>query len=409
MNLRLSIVAIKLFAVALFCGGCNEEDKNRNVTTSAQPVISSVTPTEISRGQLNLDIRITGTNLNGITELHMGDGVTVNSFSSPSASEIHAQVSASRNTSAGVRTLTVTTSSGTGSTSSLFSVSQNHAPIAKFKQDPIDPGINSVVKFDASTSEDSNGNIATYQWDFGDGKSGKGKLATHKYTAPGTYRVQLTVADHNQATNSVGREVEVVRNQPPVARFSVSPGKGNTSTTFSYDASASSDPDGRIVDFLWKFGDGRSGQGKQITHEFSREGSYDTELTVTDNKGSKSNAFREVQVEKEQGQRCSGKGGHGPGYIFTVVSADRGSRTIVGRFQGGAGCEAYYRCGDIRKGGYPGRSPGQEYWIGTICEFVNLGGGLARMRVSGGKYWPRPGESKLYTWPQLDGCSAPCR
>ena len=201
MNLRLSIVAIKLFAVALFCAGCSDDDQNnRNVTTSAQPVISSVSPTQISKGQLNLDIRITGTNLSGVTEVAMGDGITVHSFSAPNASEIQARISSSRNASAGARTLTVTTSNGTNSSSTVFSVSQNQAPIAKFKQDPLDPGIDSVVKFDASISEDSNGNIATYQWDFGDGKSGKGKLTTHKYLSAGKFKVQLTVADHNQAT-----------------------------------------------------------------------------------------------------------------------------------------------------------------------------------------------------------------
>jgi PKD repeat protein len=408
MNLRLSIVAVKLFAIALFCGGCSDEDNNRDVTTSAQPAISSVSPNQISRGQQNQEVRISGSNLSGVTAVQMGDGISVQSFSSTSATEILAKVSASRTTSAGTRSISITTSGGSATSGSVFSVSQNVAPVAKFKQDPINPGIDSIVKFDASISEDD-GDIATYQWDFGDGKSGKGKLTTHKYLSAGTFRVQLTVSDRNQATATVGRELEVVRNNPPVARFSVSPGKGTTDTTFFYDGSASSDPDGRIVDFLWRFGDGRTGSGKQVSHTFNREGSYETELTVTDNKGSKANLLREIEVEKEQGQRCSGKGGHGPGYLFTVVSADRGSRTIVGRFNGGAGCEAYYRCGDIRKGGYPGRSPGTEYWIGTICEFVNLGGGLARMKVSGGRYWPRPGESKLYTWPQLDGCSAPCR
>ncbi len=410
MNLRLSIVAVKLFAVAIFCGGCGDDDRNnQDVTQSAQPSIASASPAQISRGQQNQDVRISGANLSGVTAVQMGDGISVQSFSSTSPSEILVRVSASRTTSAGSRSIAVTTAAGTANSSSVFSLSQNVAPIAKFKQDPISPGIDSIVKFDASISEDSNGDIATYQWDFGDGKSGKGKLTTHKYLSAGTYRVQLTVSDRSQATGTVGRELDVVRNKPPVARFSVSPGKGNTSTTFAYDASASDDPDGRIVDFLWKFGDGKTGKGEQISHEYGREGSYETELTVTDNKGSKANLFREIEVEKETGQRCSGKGGHGPGFLFTVVSADRGSRTIVGRFNGGAGCEAYYRCGDIRKGGYPGRSPGTEYWIGTICEFVNLGGGLARIRVSGGRYWPRPGESKLYTWPQLDGCSAPCR
>ncbi len=409
MKLRLPIIAVKLFAVALFWAGCSDDDNTSNVTTTAQPVIASASPAQLSRGQSNQEVRISGSNLSGVTAVQMGDGVTVQEFNSTSASEIAVKVNVARNTSAGTRTITVTTAGGSATSSSAFSVSQNVVPTAKFTQNPINPGIDSVVTFDASNSEDPDGNIASYIWDFGDGKTGKGKIETHKYTTPGTFKVKLTVTDRNQAADSSSRDLEVVRNKPPVAHFTVSPGNGTVSTTFNYDGSSSSDPDGRIVDFLWNFGDGRTANGKQASHKYSREGSFDVELTVTDNKGSKANTSRELEIEKERGQRCSGKGGHGPGYLFTVVSADRNSRTIVGRFNGGAGCEAYYRCGDIRKGGYPGRSPGTEYWIGTICEFVNLGGGLAQMKVSGGKYWPRPGESKLYTWPQLDGCSAPCR
>jgi PKD repeat protein len=35
----------------------------------------------------------------------------------------------------------------------------------------------------------------TYEWKFGDGKTGRGESVTHTYTRAGTYQVTLTVTD----------------------------------------------------------------------------------------------------------------------------------------------------------------------------------------------------------------------
>ncbi|HTG84572.1 MAG TPA: PKD domain-containing protein, partial [Gemmatimonadales bacterium] len=52
-----------------------------------------------------------------------------------------------------------------------------------------------TVEYDASSSTDDVG-IGSYKWDFGDGKSGSGKLVTHVYSAPNQfYTVTLTVFD----------------------------------------------------------------------------------------------------------------------------------------------------------------------------------------------------------------------
>jgi hypothetical protein len=49
-----------------------------------------------------------------------------------------------------------------------------------------------VVSVDASAST---GDIASYQWDFGDGASGVGKTVSHTYAAAGDYSIVLTVTD----------------------------------------------------------------------------------------------------------------------------------------------------------------------------------------------------------------------
>ena len=50
----------------------------------------------------------------------------------------------------------------------------------------------------------------------------------------------------------------------------------------AFDAAASSDPCGEIIDYAWNFGDGQTGNGRDLTHVFSEEGSYTVRMVVTD-------------------------------------------------------------------------------------------------------------------------------
>jgi subtilisin len=63
--------------------------------------------------------------------------------------------------------------------------------------------------FDASGSSDSDGSIASYDWDFGDGNTVSGVTANHTYAASGTYTVVLTVTDDERATDSDSQSVTV--------------------------------------------------------------------------------------------------------------------------------------------------------------------------------------------------------
>ncbi len=47
--------------------------------------------------------------------------------------------------------------------------------------------------FDGSASSDGDGSIVQYQWNFGDGTTATGPVASRTYTANGTYDVTLTV------------------------------------------------------------------------------------------------------------------------------------------------------------------------------------------------------------------------
>jgi len=99
----------------------------------------------------------------------------------------------------------------------------------------LDPGDTLVCSSDGSVDPD--GEIVSYEWDFGDGSRASGTSATHVYGAEGTYRVTLTTTDNQGARQStdcivtVGTPTDPVLPPPP------------------------SDPTDMIVrSFLWSFG-----------------------------------------------------------------------------------------------------------------------------------------------------------
>ncbi len=57
--------------------------------------------------------------------------------------------------------------------------------------------------FDASDSQDSDGTITAYEWNFGDGTSATGMTVSHSYASAGDYAVILLVRDNDGADTSV--------------------------------------------------------------------------------------------------------------------------------------------------------------------------------------------------------------
>ena len=102
--------------------------------------------------------------------------------------------------------LTVTDDNGaTDTTSTAITVSTTFV-IARFSYSPENPIINQLITFNASSST---GNITIYEWDFGDGSNATGIIATHSYSATGTYTVNLTVTDDNGATGTTTTVITV--------------------------------------------------------------------------------------------------------------------------------------------------------------------------------------------------------
>ena len=73
--------------------------------------------------------------------------------------------------------------------------------------------------------------------------------------------------------------------QAPVADFTWEPETPYTGETVTFNATASYDPDGTIVSYVWDFGDNTTGGGNITTHAYTDDGNYTVTLNVTDNDG----------------------------------------------------------------------------------------------------------------------------
>jgi hypothetical protein len=114
------------------------------------------------------------------------------------------------------------------------------------------------VTFDAGLSYDSDGNIVSYEWQFGDEATGIGPAPVHVYDDYGSYAVQLIVTDNDGKTGISTHTVTLVEgpiNHAPVANFTWS----QDGFHVDFDGGESNDIDGDIVDWFWLFGDGQEG------------------------------------------------------------------------------------------------------------------------------------------------------
>jgi PKD repeat protein len=85
-------------------------------------------------------------------------------------------------------------------------------------------------------------------------------------------------------------------NGTPVPSFTYSPSTPLTKSDITFDASLSTDSDGRIVSYAWNFGDGSQGSGSVVRHSYSAAGAYTVTLTVTDDRGQTASVSKSVAV-----------------------------------------------------------------------------------------------------------------
>ena len=155
-----------------------------------------------------------------------------------------------------------------------------------------------AASFNGSGSFDQDGLVVSYAWDFGDGTTAVGATSSHSYGKIGTYNATLTVTDNQGLSNQDILLIQVLGpNLSPIAKASAAPATGPAALTVTLDGTASSDPDGSIVSYVWNFGDGTAaGSGSKVQHTYQSAGSFTARLTVTDNRGATAAASVLIQA-----------------------------------------------------------------------------------------------------------------
>lgn len=137
--------------------------------------------------------------------------------------------------------------------------------------------------FSATTNDEIATQPIEYRWDWGDGTTATGLLATHSYQEPGTYNVIFT-ASNDGVTDSESMSVTVV--PPPVpaeiVTIDAAPSPAETGTEVQFTSNVLGDTP---IEYNWSFGDGTTGSGASPTHVYETPGTYDVSLEVVNETG----------------------------------------------------------------------------------------------------------------------------
>jgi PKD repeat protein len=207
----------------------------------------------------------------------------------------------------------------------------NQPPVVDFSWTPTDNiKTGDTVQFNSGASNDPDGTIIAWEWDFGDGNYSILENPTHVYTENDTFTVELTVIDNNGSTNSTTKQI-TIQNRAPTA--DAGPNQLVNTTLVSFDGTGSSDPDGSIDSYAWDFGDNTTGTGATPTHTYSQDGSYTVTLNVTDDDGGTDEDTASVTVDTQPPETTAtlnGTEGDHDWYTSNVTVTLEANDTTVG-------------------------------------------------------------------------------
>jgi PKD repeat protein len=167
--------------------------------------------------------------------------------------------------------LTVTNQFGSSTEIKKDYISIGMGPKADFTAAPASGNVPLSVKF----TDTSQGQVATWQWDFGDGKRSNEKDPVHTYWTAGVYNVILTVS--NEYGSSDARKNNIITVIGPLtSKFSPAPSSGSAPLFVTFTDRSIGSP----TSWKWNFGDGTTSDLQNPTHTFTSGGAFDVKLEI---------------------------------------------------------------------------------------------------------------------------------
>ncbi len=152
---------------------------------------------------------------------------------------------------------------------------------------------NKPVKIEVNVEEE-NPNICEINW--GDDTKTDCSVTEHQYKDNGNYKVTATATDKagNSGTNSVFASVENVAPENPAIAIS---GELVINNKITFIGSAEDVLADIPLDYYWDFGDNSNAEGKESMHTYTKAGTYEITLIVSDKDNGKVELKQTIIIE----------------------------------------------------------------------------------------------------------------
>ena len=206
-------------------------------------------------------------------------------------------------------------------------VTPNYPPVADASAEPYIGFIQEPITLNGTKSYDPDGKIDEWNWDYGDGTTGKQELSTHSYSTPGTYSVILTVKDSRGATDSDETLVIISQpNRPPTIPIVDGPPQSTLTTTPSFTA-LSTDPDNDTIAYTFTWGDNTStttdflanNSPVTLNHTWTSAGEYLIMVQAYDNEMYSDPTGMTIVVQDIEQQAIASVDTGGPSIVLIVA------------------------------------------------------------------------------------------
>jgi PKD repeat protein len=145
-------------------------------------------------------------------------------------------------------------------------------PVAAFSGDPV----SGCAPLEVVFTDESTGDVTSWDWDFGDGQTDTQQNPTHTYTASGDYDVQLIVTGLG-GSDTLTMLVYISVTEGVTADFSVSGTTGVAPVSFDFTDLSTGSP----TSWSWDFGDTGTDIVQNPSHTYTTAGTYSVRLIAT--------------------------------------------------------------------------------------------------------------------------------